>query len=106
MLPIQKAREMISTNPAWSDFVLQLYNRRFEELLGTVNAIAFQKMDERLWNLLKAKVRRTGSASLPGTHQQLAHELGTAREVVSTLLNQLQKYRKITLTRTIIFLLS
>jgi len=105
MLPIQKAREMISTNPAWSDFVLQLYNRRFEELLGTVNAIAFQKMDERLWNLLKAKVRRTGSPSLPGTHQQLADELGTAREVVSRLLKQLEKDGKITLTRNKIFVL-
>jgi len=106
MLPLHQAREMIRNFPAWNDFVLRLYNQRFEELLGTINAIAFQKMDERLWNLLNIKIKITESPVLLATHQQIADELGTAREVVSRLLKQLERDGKITLSRNKILVLA
>lgn len=55
------------------------------------NAIAFQKVDVRLWELPKIKVKMLKTQELNMTHQQIADELGTAREVVSRLLKQLER---------------
>lgn len=99
ILPVHKATEFIRENPQWIQFIFELYNRRFEELLSVVNAIAFQKVDVRLWELLKTKVKMLKTDELTMTHQQVADELGTAREVVSRLLKQLERDKKITLGR-------
>lgn len=99
MLPIHKASDLIRENPRWLEFIFQLYNKRFEELLSVVNAIAFQKVDIRLWDFLKTKVEMSKSTELNITHQQIADELGTAREVVSRLLKQLEKDKKLSLAR-------
>lgn len=99
MLPIHKSFELIKDNPAWLEFIFQLYNRRFEELLEVVNSVVFQHVDERLWDLLKKKVKMLKTSELILTHQQLADELGTAREVVSRLLKQLEKKDQVKLSR-------
>ena len=99
MLPVHKAIELIRENPQWIQFIFELYNRRFEELLAVVNAIAFQKVDERLWEFLKSKVKMLKTAELSMTHQQIADDLGTAREVVSRLLKKLERDGKISLGR-------
>jgi CRP/FNR family transcriptional regulator len=99
MLPVNKASDLIKDNPRWLEFIFQLYNKRFEELLSVVNAIAFQKVDIRLWDFLKTKVEMSKTTELNITHQQIADELGTAREVVSRLLKQLEKDKKVALSR-------
>jgi CRP/FNR family transcriptional regulator, anaerobic regulatory protein len=99
VLPVHKATDLIRENPQWIQFIFELYNRRFEELLTVVNAIAFQKVDVRLWELLKTKVKMLKTDELNMTHQQIADELGTAREVVSRLLKQLERDKKISLGR-------
>lgn len=99
MLPIHKATDLIRENPQWLEFIFQLYNKRFEELLSVVNAIAFQNIDDRLWELIMTKVKLFKTKELNTTHQQLAYELGTAREVVSRLLKQLENEGKIGLSR-------
>jgi CRP/FNR family transcriptional regulator len=106
ILPVHKAIDLIRDNPAWLEFIFQLYNRRFEELLGVVNAIAFTKVDQRLLDFLKTKAKMSRSNEINITHQQVADELGTAREVVSRLLKQLEKENKITLSRNKITVLS
>lgn len=99
MLPIYKSFELIKDNPAWLEFIFQLYNRRFEELLDVVNSVVFQHIDDRLWSLLKKKVKMLKTSELTLTHQQLADELGTAREVVSRLLKQLERNNQVKLSR-------
>jgi CRP/FNR family transcriptional regulator len=106
ILPVHKATELIRENPQWIQFIFELYNRRFEELLSVVNAIAFQKVDVRLWELLKTKVKLLKTDELSMTHQQVADELGTAREVVSRLLKQLERDKKISLGRNKIKILA
>lgn len=106
VLPVHKATELIRENPQWIQFIFELYNRRFEELLSVVNAIAFQKVDVRLWELLKTKVKLLKTAELNMTHQQIADELGTAREVVSRLLKQLERDKQISLGRNKIKILA
>jgi len=106
VLPVHKATELIRENPQWIQFIFELYNRRFEELLSVVNAIAFQKVDVRLYDLLKTKVKMLKTDELNMTHQQIADELGTAREVVSRLLKQLERDKKISLGRNKIKILA
>lgn len=106
MIPIEKANLLVQKFPAWNEFVLRLYNKRFEELLSVINAIAFQKIDQRILELLEKKRELSGSNEINITHQQLADELGTAREVVSRLLKQLEKDKKIALSRNKITILA
>jgi CRP/FNR family transcriptional regulator len=106
LLPVTKATDLIRENPQWVQFIFELYNKRFEELLSVVNAIAFQKVDDRLWELLKTKVKMLKTSELNITHQQIADELGTAREVVSRLLKQLERDKRVALSRNKIRLLA
>lgn len=99
MLPVHKSADLVRENPRWLEFIFQLYNKRFEELLSVVNAIAFQKVDVRLWDFLRTKAEMSKSTELNITHQQIADELGTAREVVSRLLKQLEKDNRVALSR-------
>ncbi|MDP9047649.1 MAG: Crp/Fnr family transcriptional regulator [Bacteroidota bacterium] len=104
MLPIAKAHEWIKTYPEWADFIFKLYHSRFEELLKVINAVAFQKLDDRIVALLKRKAVIYKSNEFALTHQQLAEELGTTREVISRLLKQMEKQHIITLSRNKIIL--
>ena len=89
-IPVEKVTELIKEFPEWLDYIFNLYHKRFEELLGVVNAVAFKKMDERLLHFIKRKSELTKSHTLYVTHEQLANELGTARVVVSRLLKQME----------------
>jgi CRP/FNR family transcriptional regulator len=89
-IPIDKVILLIKEYPQWLDYIFRLYHKRFEELLEVVNAIAFQKLDERLLNLIKRKCELSHTHILHHTHEQLANELGTARVVVSRLLKQME----------------
>ncbi len=104
-LPMEKVSILIKEYPEWLDYIFKMHHKRFEELLEIVNAIAFKKVDERLWNLLQKKVELTQSTVLQITHEQLANELGTARVVVSRLLKQLEENGKLLLGRNKITLL-
>lgn len=103
-LPVTKVSEFIKDHPEWLDYIFKLYHKRFEELLGIINEIAFKKVDERLLNLLEKKAELTQSNTLHVTHEQLANELGTARVVVSRLLKQLEENGEVQLGRNKIIL--
>jgi CRP/FNR family transcriptional regulator len=104
-IPVEKASEWIRKFPEWSDFIFKLYHKRFEELLTAVNAIAFQKLDTRLLQLIKQKVELYQSKEIKITHQQLADELGTAREAVSRIIKQMENEGLVTLSRNKITLM-
>jgi CRP/FNR family transcriptional regulator len=104
-IPVEKASEWVKKFPEWSDFIFKLYHKRFEELLTAVNAIAFQKLDMRLLQLLKQKAELYQSKEIKITHQQLADELGTAREAVSRVIKQMENEGLVVLSRNKITLL-
>jgi CRP/FNR family transcriptional regulator len=104
-IPVEKASEWVKKFPEWADFIFKLYHKRFEELLTAVNAIAFQKLDERLLQLLKQKSDLYQTRELKITHQQLADELGTAREAVSRVMKQMENQGLVTLARNKVTLL-
>lgn len=104
-IPVEKASEWVKKFPEWSDFIFKLYHKRFEELLTAVNAIAFQKLDTRLLQLIKQKVALYQSNEIKITHQQLAEELGTAREAVSRVIKQMENEGLVMLSRNKITLM-
>lgn len=105
LIPIDKASEWIKKFPEWTDFIFALYQKRFEELLEVVNAVAFQKADVRLLHLLRQKSSLFQSKEISITHQQLANDLGITREAVSRVLKQMENDKLITLSRNKISLL-
>lgn len=99
LVPIDKVTQWVRKYPEWTDYIFKLYHQRFEELLNVVNSIAFQKMDERIWQLLMKKSKLSNSKEIQVTHQQLADELGSTREVISRLLKQMEKTGIVSLGR-------
>jgi CRP/FNR family transcriptional regulator len=90
-VPIRNMDEWTDRFRSWKSFVLLTYQRRFEELLRTVDSIAFQKLDARVLDLLRERARKSGSNVIATTHQELANELNSSREVISRLLKALEK---------------
>ncbi|GAA3520275.1 Crp/Fnr family transcriptional regulator [Aquimarina addita] len=99
MVPIQKMEEWTSKYKTWRNFVFESYHNRFNELLITLDSIAFSNMDERLLNYLKEKARITNQNTIYSTHQEIADELHSSRVVISRLLKKLENIGSIALHR-------
>jgi CRP/FNR family transcriptional regulator len=99
MVPINCMDDWMKKYAGWRSFIMQSYRLRFEELLQTIDSIAFKKMDERLIEYLVHLSEERNTTTLLGTHQEIADDLHTSREVVSRLLKQLEKLGKINLSR-------
>ncbi|MBN1927467.1 MAG: Crp/Fnr family transcriptional regulator [Prolixibacteraceae bacterium] len=94
-IPVESLDVWMIKYTTWKEFVMYAYRNRFEELLNTIDNIAFKKMDERLVNFFIDRQKATGDAVYNGTHQDIANSLTTSREVISRLLKQLEKAGKI-----------
>ena len=80
--------------PAFRDQVLGLFAERMADLTGLIDAVAFQKLDQRLAAALLGR-----GQDLALTHQELADELGTVREIVSRLLRRFEREGWVDLAR-------
>jgi len=64
-------------------------------MLETIDALAFLKMDERIYKYLRDQVKLNASNTIKITHQKISEDLNTSRVVVSRLLKQLEDEKKI-----------
>jgi CRP/FNR family transcriptional regulator len=99
LLPISIMDQWLVKYPTWKSFVMRTIRMRFQELMKTVDQIAFQQLDERLIHYLKEKSRITGSPLLNLSHEQIATDLATSRVVISRLLKKLENQKKLLLYR-------
>lgn len=95
LIPSHYMTEWFRTNESWRNFILQSYQIRFNEMLETIDTLAFMKMDERIYKYLKDQVKLNGTNNLEITHQKISDDLNTSRVVVSRLLKQLEDEKKI-----------
>jgi len=95
LIPSVKLREWINLYPSFNFFVYEMFNKRYLDLIETIDQLIFNHLDERLYNYLNEKTLLTGTKSLSITHQQIATDMGTAREVISRLLKKLERENKI-----------
>lgn len=105
-IPIDYVDIWLVKYKSWKDFIMNTYSQRFEELLKTVDELAFKKLDQRLLNYLEDKSKISGNNLLNIAHREIAYDLNTSREVVSRLLKQLEKVGEIKLGRGKIELLT
>ena len=98
MLPVQLMDELMIKFKSWSHFVIQTYRNRFDEMLTVIDNIAFKNMDERLEFYLK-RSKTDGKKILNLTHQEIADDLNSSREVISRLLKKMEQLGKIKLNR-------
>nr|WP_299338967.1 Crp/Fnr family transcriptional regulator [Allomuricauda sp.] len=99
MVPAQKMEEWMGKYTGWRKFIMESYHNRLNELLQTVDSIAFKNLDQRLVDYLKKKSEVTNDIYLQSTHQEIAMDLHTSRVVVSRLLKKLEKLGKLELQR-------
>ena len=99
MIPVQKMEEWVGKYKSWREFVFESYQNRLNEMLSTIDSIAFLKMDERLLMYLKETIRISENHIIHKTHQEIAYELHTSRVVISRLLKKLENLGKIELHR-------
>ena len=90
LLPVGKVSTWIVQFPDINTLFFQQYKQRYSELLDTIHHVLFNKMDQRLYDHLKTKTLVRGENPLKLSHQQLADELGTVREVISRVMKKLE----------------
>jgi CRP/FNR family transcriptional regulator, anaerobic regulatory protein len=101
-IPLECMDEWMAKYKNWYHFVMSTYRMRFEELLSTIDHVAFRGMDERLEFYLK-KHRETLQTNLIAiNHQEIANELNSSREVISRLLKKMEQFGKVKLHRNAI----
>jgi CRP/FNR family transcriptional regulator, anaerobic regulatory protein len=98
-VPFNITDEWMTKYKSWNNFVLSAYRQRFEELLVTLDHVAFRNMDERLEFYLKRQTEKMGN-NLQLTHQQIAADLNSSREVISRLLKNMEKNKRLVLHRS------
>ncbi len=105
-VPLQFMETWMGAYKSWYQFVLETYRSRFEELLVTIDHVAFRAMDERLIFYLKRHKDTLRTNLIEISHQEIADELNSSREVISRLLKKLEQMGKVKLNRNSIEIIS
>lgn len=88
-IPAADVRRWLSESEVWRDYIFGLVSRRLASIINVVEEVVFKRMDRRIADYLTTRVQ-TSNEMLHATHQQIASDLGTSREVVSRILKDLE----------------
>jgi CRP/FNR family transcriptional regulator, anaerobic regulatory protein len=102
LVPADDFREAMDTSRDMREFVFEIMSRRLTTVMALVEEVAFGRMDVRLREYLSEKTVR---GVVRSTHQKIAGDLGTSREVVSRLLKDLERRGIVALSRSEITIL-
>ena len=106
MIPIEMMEIWLHKYKSWREYILQSYHTRMTELMETIDAVTFMRLDERLLKYLTDQAKLLGSLEINHTHPQIAEDLHSSRVVISRLLKQLEIKGIITIQRNKIVLKS
>jgi CRP/FNR family transcriptional regulator len=106
MIPVEFLDRWIIKYVSWKAFIFESIRVRMDELIETIDGIAFMRMDERLLKYLRDRVRVLGKTEIETTHQEIANDLHTSRVVVSRLIKQLENEGMVKLGRNHIEVIS
>lgn len=90
LLPVSELSQWVTEHPEFGAMFLLQYRKRYSELLETIHHVLFDRLHVRLYEHLKRKAKLGGQNRLSISHQQLADELGTVREVISRTIKKLE----------------
>jgi CRP/FNR family transcriptional regulator len=90
LLPSPSVEKWVRDFPAFNRLFYQQFNQRYEDMLQTIRALFYERMDQRLLSYLRQKAALKGNAVMTLRHWEIASDLGSAREVISRLLKKLE----------------
>lgn len=105
-IPLEHFKSAMAHSPAFRTFIVTTLARRLSHMMRLVEQIAFQRLDLRLACLLGQLFGQQSASCIYVTHQELARELGTTREVASRLLKEFERMGCVRLGRGRIELIS
>ena len=103
LVPAAAVRAWMTESPTWRHYIFQLVAQRLADVIAVVEEVAFRRMDARVAALLLESGAADGAAH--STHQEIAVELGSSREVISRILRDLENEGMIRRNRGAIVLL-
>lgn len=105
-IPAQLVDAWMDRFPQWKAYVMSTYHNRFRELMDTIDAIAFHQLDERMIRYFKERIEvQQGDPVIRVSHQEIANDLHSSREVISRLLKQMEQKGLVKLSRNRVELL-
>jgi CRP/FNR family transcriptional regulator len=99
LMPAGVFKLLSDGNPAVKDFNTEIVSARLSDVIWVIEQVVFMSMDRRLANFLLEQAAIEGSNQLSITHETIARNLGTAREVVSRMLKYFQNEDMVSLSR-------
>ena len=99
LIPAEKLNLWLKKYPSLNRFFFDWYNQRYLDLLDTIDQLVFQNLETRLLKYLHLHAKAHQAAIIQRTHQQIANDLGTAREVISRTLKKLEASGNIEISR-------
>lgn len=90
VIPSNEILKIAQKYPEWNEFMYDLFDTRYEELLSIIKILTFSNKDLRLLEYLKKETNMKGNNIIKTTHQQIGFDLGTSREVISRLLKKME----------------
>jgi CRP/FNR family transcriptional regulator len=95
LIPIDKAKEWLIRYPSFNNLIIAEFQKHYNDLLHTTKQIICYKLEDRLWDYLKTKAKISGTSELAVSHQSIADDLGTTREVISRLMKKIELDQKL-----------
>lgn len=99
VIPLAEMEKWMGKYRSWYEFVVMTYRTRFEELLTVLDNVAFRSMDERLEFYLRRHSKQFETKDVHLSHQEIANELNSSREVISRLLKKMEQRGLVNLHR-------
>ena len=98
-IPKRVYKKLYDESGAVKDYTMEMISEKFSDIMWLFNQFVFSNVASRLAGTLLEHRVLVGSDVLPVTHEVLARDAGTAREVVTRLLKQFQADGLVRLTR-------
>ena len=105
MIPVENMEIWLKKYPSWKNFIFKTYQNSYSKLMSYIEAISFQKLDQRLLIYLQEKAKINHKNVFQITHQEIANELNSSREAISRLLKKMEQEQLVKLGRNYIELL-
>lgn len=105
-IPMESVETWMAEQLPFRRFILRTCGQKFDELFKAVDNLAFKKLDERLLQYIREYCKTNSVRYISKTHQELANEMNTSREVVSRLLKQMERQGHVRLARSRISLIT
>ncbi len=99
VIPSSVFRDWVARHREWREYVFKLLSDRLADVISVIDEITFRRLDVRLAKHILLSVGAGETNTLRTTHEALASDLGSSREVVSRLLKEFEREGLVVLSR-------